>query len=82
MLLDDGSDEPSVLCLLHFFFLLRFFFFYEESDDDGSRFGSYGTCSFSFFSENSVGCVSGSKSVFRVSGLFYVGRVSEILSVN
>ena len=64
------------------------FFFNDESDDDGSGSGSYGTCSYSFSSENSVGLVSGLFSVGRVSGIFSVnritksvGRVSGIFSV-
>ena len=72
------------------FFFLLFFFFALESDEDvsdkydhegsGSGFTS-GSCSFSFSSENSIGCVSSSKYVGRVSELFSVGRVSGILKV-
>ena len=58
----------------------------DESDDEGSRSGfTSDSCSFSFFSENSVGRVRSSKfvgsvsssgSVVRVNGIFSFGRVS------
>ena len=80
MLLDDGSDELSFLSLRHFF-LSYLFFFDDKSGNDGSGSGSYGTCSFPFSSENSVGPVSISKYVGCVSGIFYVGCVSGILKV-
>ena len=35
------------------------YLFDDESDDDGSGSGSPGTCTFPFFSGNSVSCVSG-----------------------
>ena len=64
---------------------MLFFFFSLESNEDvsyesedegsGSRFTS-DSCSFSFFSENSVGRVSSSNSVGRVSSSKSVGRVS------
>ena len=89
-LLEDGSDESSFQCLRHFFFFLLFFFFALEADEDisdesddkvsGSGFTS-GSCSFLFFSENSVGNVSSSGSVGRVSISGSVGRVNEIFYV-
>ena len=71
-------------------FFLVFFFFSLESNgdvsdksvDDGSGSGfTSGSCSFSFFSENSVGRVSSSKSVGSVSSSECVGRVSSSESV-
>ena len=82
--LEDGSDESSFRCLRRFFFLLRFLFdrksnedISDESDNEGSGSGfTSGLCSFSFFSENSVGSVSSSESVGTVSSSEPVGRVS------
>ena len=62
LLLDNGSDESSFLCLRRFFFLSRFFFFDNESDNDGSGSGSSSTFPLSFSSVNPVGRVSGSGS--------------------
>ena len=65
--LEDGSDESSLRCLRHFFFFVIFFFFAlesyddvsDESENEGSGFGfTLGSCSFSFFSENSVALLS------------------------
>ena len=80
--LEDGSDESSFLFLRRFFFLSHLFFFDDESDDDGSRSGSSGTCSFSFFSENSVGRVSSSKSVDHVSGFSCNGVTKSVCRVS
>ena len=64
------------------FLLLAFFFFalefdedvFGDSDDKGSGLGfTSGSCSFSFFSENSAGCVISSK---------YVGHVSSSKSIS
>ena len=65
-------------------FFILFFFTLEydddvsgEYDDAGSAFGfTSGSCSFSFFSKNSIGRVSISKSVGRASISESVGRVS------
>ena len=74
MSLDDGSDKSSFLCLRKKILLLRFFFFGDESKNDGSGFGSSGTCDFSFYSENSVGSVSGIGSdVFVPTGIESMG---------
>ena len=63
----------------------------DESGNEGPGSGlTSGSCSFSFFSKNSVahvsssksvGSVSSSESVGRVSISKYVGRVSGIFSV-
>ena len=51
---------------------------YDKSNNGGSGSGfTSGSCSFSLFSENSVGRVSSSKSVGRVSRSESVGRVSS-----
>ena len=83
--LEERSDESSFRCLQCFFFFLFLFFIALESDEDvsdesedegsGSGFTS-GSCSFSFFSENSVGHVSSSQSVRCVGSSESVGRVS------
>ena len=83
--LTDGSDESSFRCLRRFFFFLLLFFCAHESDDDvsdesddegsGSGFPS-GSCSFSFFSKNSVGRLSSSKTVGSASSLEAVGCVN------
>ena len=90
-LLVEGSDESSSRCLQRFFFFLILLFFDIESNEDvsdesdnagsGSGFTS-GSCSFSFFSENSVGCVSSSESIGRVSSSKTVDHVSGIFSVS
>ena len=89
--LDIGSDESSFRCLRRFFFFLLFFFFALESDEDISDesdnegFGcgfTYGSCTFSFFSEDSVGSVSSSKSVGSVGRSESVGSVCSLESVS
>ena len=64
----------------HFFFLPRFFFFDDESGNDGSGSGSSGTCTFPFYSENYVGCVSGVGSVVFVPiGIESIGDVVPLV---
>ena len=55
---------------------MRFFFFDDESDDDGSGSGSPSTCTFPFFSGNSVGRVSGVR-----SGVFFLSGIESIVDV-
>ena len=58
------------------FLFIGFFCLDDEPDDDGPLSESSVTCP-SSFSENSVDCVSGSKSVGHVSGSNSIGRVSD-----
>ena len=92
--LDNKADASFFLCLQRFLFLLLFSLIYllellsfdeldfsnDESDNDGSGSGSPGTCALSFFSGNSVGCVSDVGSgMFFPNGTESIGDVAQLV---
>ena len=75
--LSDAYDAFSSSCFYFSSLLSPMKMSLDKSGDEGSGSGfTFGSCSFLFFSENSVGLVSSSKSVGCVSSSKFVGRVS------